>query len=213
MSDQNQKIFQDRLLAKEKFFQSCVNILKKRAWGASLLSQVNRDCEFLENYHLALFPDGMGQILSEFENYLNIKMISMLGADKIPEKIREKIARALFVRITKILSKEALMNHAAYMALPHGSMIAIENICKGCDAIWRFAGDQSTDFNYYTKRGLLMPIYISAHSYYLADESDDFQDTQNFINSSLEKVIKISTLKSKIKIPNIENIPFFRMFC
>ena len=213
MSYQNQKTSRYRLLAKEKFFQSCTNILSKRGWGMSLLSEANKDCAFVKNYHLALFPDGMNQILSEFEDYLNIKMLSMINTSKIPEKIREKIARALFIRITNFLSKEALINHTAYMALPRRGMIAIENICKGCDAIWRFAGDKSTDFNYYTKRGLLMPIYISAHSYYLADESDDFQDTQNFINASLEKVIKISTLKSKIKMLNIEDIPFFRMFC
>lgn len=197
---------------KEIFFKSCANHLNQMSWGKNLFNEANKDCNFLENYHLALYPDGMSQILNEFEDYLNNQMLDILHQTKEPTKIREKISKALFTRITKILSRESLLNHLTYLALPQNAMISMEIICKNCDIIWRYAGDQSTDFNYYTKRGLLIPVYVAAYSYYLGDNSQNFQDTQEFINSSLEKVIKIGTLGSKLKKINIEDIPILRIF-
>lgn len=212
MSNKNNDIEKEQLHAKQKFFKSCVKHLNQMSWGTSLLNTVNKDCNFLDNYHLALYPDGMNQILAEFEDYINAQMLEILNHDTTPKKIREKISQALFIRITKILSKASLINYATYLALPQNAMITMESVCKGCDAIWRYAGDQSTDFNYYTKRGLLSPVYVAAYSYYLGDDSQDSQDTQKFINSSLEKVIKIGTLGSKIKNINIQDIPILRMF-
>ena len=45
------------------------------------------------------------------------------------------------------------------------------------DAIWYAAGDSATDFNFYTKRGLLAAVYGATMLYWLDDRSPDCTDT------------------------------------
>ena len=50
------------------------------------------------------------------------------------------------------------------------------------DDVWYLAGDRSSDFNWYTKRGLLAKLYGSTQLYMLRDQSPDFQDTWSFLD-------------------------------
>ena len=56
------------------------------------------------------------------------------------------------------------------------------------DTIWHAAGDRSTDFNFYTKRGLLAGVYAATTLYWLDDRSDDAQATAAFLDRRLAEV-------------------------
>jgi ubiquinone biosynthesis protein COQ9 len=60
------------------------------------------------------------------------------------------------------------------------------------------AGDKSTDFNYYTKRGLLASIYGLTILYWLSDTSQDFGETEVFLAQRLNSVMYIPKFRSKI---------------
>ena len=78
------------------------------------------------------------------------------------------------------------------------------------DDIWHYAGDRSTDFNWYTKRGILAAVYCSTgrwacaccHGYirffptpelYMTqDNSVDFQDTWSFMARRFEDTKRIT---------------------
>ena len=65
------------------------------------------------------------------------------------------------------------------------------------DSIWtNIAMDKSTDFNYYTKRGLLLCVYNLASLYWISDESVDFADTKDFIVRRLDDTV---TIGKKVK--------------
>ncbi|MBT7267527.1 MAG: COQ9 family protein, partial [Rhodospirillaceae bacterium] len=55
-----------------------------------------------------------------------------------------------------------------------------------------------TDFNYYTKRGLLAGVYGSTILYWLSDNSDDFVETDAFLARRINEVLQIPKLQSKI---------------
>jgi ubiquinone biosynthesis protein COQ9 len=59
------------------------------------------------------------------------------------------------------------------------------------DAIWWFAGDTATDFNHYTKRGLLAGVLGSTTLYWLSDNSEGQRGTEAFLMRRLQDVLKI----------------------
>ena len=67
------------------------------------------------------------------------------------------------------------------------------------DEIWFLSGDKSTDFNYYSKRIILMNIYLSSFLYSLSDKSDNFEKTKSFIEKQINQVLVFGRIKSRIK--------------
>ena len=45
------------------------------------------------------------------------------------------------------------------LLLPHHSKLGLKSLYNTVDQIWYLVGDKSTDFNFYTKRGILLGIW------------------------------------------------------
>jgi ubiquinone biosynthesis protein COQ9 len=54
--------------------------------------------------------------------------------------------------------------------------------------------------------------YLPSLFHYIGDSSINCEKTDEFIDSSLEKIVKLGSLKTRIKLPKIEDIPILRMF-
>ena len=65
--------------------------------------------------------------------------------------------------------------------------------------MWYAAGDQATDFNYYSKRFLLAGVYTSTLLFWLKDDSADFTETRSFLYRRIDNVMKIPLVKKKVK--------------
>ena len=63
---------------------------------------------------------------------------------------------------------------------------------------WRTIGDTSTDFNFYTKRGLLSGVYTSTMLYWFADTTEDFAETWKFLDNRIANVMQIEKVKSAV---------------
>ena len=61
----------------------------------------------------------------------------------------------------------------SYLAFPGRAALAGRCTYETVSSMWRIAGDTSTDFNFYTKRGLLAGVYVSTVLYWLSDLSED----------------------------------------
>ena len=65
------------------------------------------------------------------------------------------------------------------------------------DEMWFLSGDTSTDFNYYSKRGILMNIYSLSYIYNLSQK--DFSKTEKFVNKQIDFTLSFGKMKSKFK--------------
>jgi len=193
MTDINQKHKTSRTL----FLKNAAILLAYNYWSQELVNKAEEKSEMEQNYSAILFPSGMAEILSAFEDWQNQKMLELLDQSPAPSKIREKIAFALEIRILDIISKEALLNHISYCFLPPYIMPKLQGSLDACDLIWQYAGDKSTDLNYYTKRGLLLSVYAAAQTFYLSDDSENFVKTREFIRSGLDNIINIAKILKK----------------
>ena len=198
-------------LLREKFFSELNLLLLEEEWSKSLLQKLEKKCDFLPNYHYVLFSEGIEQIMEGFEEWQDQKMIELIAEEEPKLKIREKISKALEIRIIKIVPKSVILKQNAAFLLPSNLLLGVKCYSKTCDLIWRYAGDKSDDFNYYSKRGLLLCVYISTRLFYLSDDSKEFVKTKEFIATSLESIINIANIKNKIKLPSIEDIPILRL--
>ncbi|XVN40874.1 MAG: COQ9 family protein [Rickettsia endosymbiont of Argas persicus] len=192
---------------KISFVQSLLELLPFSEWNNKLLEEAEEKCGFAKGYSLIIFPNGISEIIEFFEKYLDDSTLENLNKQEVPNKIREKISLALKARI-KAVPPIIHSKNAAYFALNpfQGTEVAF----RSCDAIWKYAGDQSIDYNYYTKRGLLLSVYVSSVLFYIQDQSENYTDTDKFIDDSVENIIKTFAQMKKLFDPS--NIPIVRMF-
>ena len=64
--------------------------------------------------------------------------------------------------------------------------------------------DKSTDFNFYSKRGILTGVWLSTLTRWLADESEDEAPTRAFLDARIDNVMQIEKVKGKVRELNID---------
>lgn len=148
------------------------------------------------------FPGGINALLDAFSQRSDAHMIDLLRHDySLPTmKIRERIATAVLVRLhVNAPYREAIRRIVGHYALPWNAPAGIKNLYNTVDAMWREAGDTSTDYNFYTKRLLLANVYTSTVAVWLNDTSPDLADTRAFLHRRIEDVMRIEKLKAKAR--------------
>lgn len=148
------------------------------------------------------FPGGVSQVLAYFSARNDAEMLAILQRDfTLSElKIRERIATAVMVRL-RLLSphREAVRRAIGFYALPWNSAAGLKALYATVNAMWREAGDASTDYNFYTKRAMLAGVYKSTVGVWLDDKSDNFADTEAFLRRRIENVMQIEKAKAGLR--------------
>ena len=85
------------------------------------------------------------------------------------------------------------------MALPTSGLLGPRLAWATADAIWRGLGDKSTDFNFYSKRGILSGVWTSTFARWLADDSDDEAATKAFLDARIDNVMQIEKVKARVR--------------
>jgi ubiquinone biosynthesis protein COQ9 len=142
---------------------------------------------------LRVFPRGPLEAIEAWVALADRRMMAALesrGLDKL--KVRERVALAVRTRLEALTPhREAVRRALALLALPHNAPLGASMVWHTVDAIWYAAGDTATDFNYYTKRGLLAGVYSATVLYWLEDKSEGCADTWKFLDRRLADVLRI----------------------
>ena len=148
------------------------------------------------------FPGGIIEMITYFSARADAEMVEALQRDyDLPRlKIRDRIATAVMVRLRQQAPhREAIRRALGLYALPWNSTASIKALYATVDAIWREAGDTSTDYNFYTKRLLLSKVYTTTVKVWLNDRTEDLSETEAFLRRRIENVMEIEKFKSKAK--------------
>ena len=156
------------------------------------------------------FPGGVTEMIDLHAQNCDLEMLAQaakINIDKL--KIREKITQLVKLRIeTEVTYKEAAHRTISYLGLPQNHFKSLGFLYRTVDLMWKAISDPSTDFNFYTKRMTLGGVYTSTFLYWLGDESENSEDTWDFLDRRIENVMQIEKLKAKyrnkgFKLPNI----------
>lgn len=85
------------------------------------------------------------------------------------------------------------------LLLPHNIPEALKLLSTLVDDIWYYAGDRSTDMNWYTKRAALTGIYNTTELVMVQDSSPDFQDTWNFLNNRIQDIVNMASTAKQVQ--------------
>lgn len=121
-------------------------------------------------------------------------------------KFRERIATAVRFRL-EASDAELVRRGAAIFALPQNAATGSKLIWETCDRIWNVLGDQSRDYNWYTKRMTLSGVYSATVLYWMGDESEGHADTWAFLDRRIEGVMQFEKVKgAALKLPILPKI-------
>jgi ubiquinone biosynthesis protein COQ9 len=145
------------------------------------------------------FPDGAAQMIDAWFDAVDVAMLAAFPAERIAAlKIRERIRDLILFRLETIApQREALRRALAILAMPRHALEGARLAWRSADRIWRLAGDEATDFNHYSKRGLLIGVYASTTFIFLDDQSDGLADTKAFLDRRIGDVMRFEKAKAR----------------
>lgn len=179
--------------------------LKHVAFDGWTETAMNRAADELGLPHLEvkrLYPNGIPDVINGFYDLMDLQMKTvLLEQDLASLKIRDRIAACVRVRLMMYEPhREAVRRLVSVMALPglSGKRHIRASLFRTADQMWRLAGDTSTDFNYYTKRTLLMAVYSTTLLHWLDDDSDGYAETWTFLDRRIANVMLIQKAKGNL---------------
>jgi len=146
------------------------------------------------------FPRGPVEAI-EFHSILADRRVAEAAQseDFVALRTRDRVAALVRYRLeSEASNREAIRRALTVLSLPQNAPVAARSLCRTVDAIWRGAGDTATDFNFYTKRGLLAGVYAATVLYWLDDRSEGFEATWRFLDRRLDGVLRIPRIQARI---------------
>ena len=136
------------------------------------------------------FPKGYESLNKELNSLIN----SMMDKSKKPNnfkklRLNEKIKYFVIKRLQltdEIFDLKKLAKINLKLKSPNNSLKILFNIS---DEIWFLAGDKSLDFNFYSKRFILMNIYLNSFLYLISQKNTDLNSLENFVEKANQSCI------------------------
>jgi ubiquinone biosynthesis protein COQ9 len=161
-------------------------------WTREMLGAAAVEAGFSEGDAEIAFPRGpVDAVLAHVAVADEDMDTEMHTLDLAEMRTRDKIAIAIRVRLeSQVGNRDAIARGLRLLADPRYAPEGAKSLANTVDTIWRIAGDTSTDFNYYSKRGLLAGVYSATLIFWLNDRSEDQYKTWEFLNHRLSEVLR-----------------------
>jgi ubiquinone biosynthesis protein COQ9 len=145
----------------------------------------------------AVFPGGLGDALDHFADLMDRRMLAALGKVNVEDlRVRDRIRTAVLARLEALRPhREAERLALTYWSFPFRHLRAGKIAWRTADRIWDWVGDDSTDYNRYTKRGLLSGVLASTLLAWLDNE----ESAPAFLDRRIENVMQWGRFLGKFR--------------
>lgn len=169
-------------------------------WTEHALAEAAKAAGLSDAQARLAFPHGIRDAVRYFHDESDAKLeqafpAASLAAQRVPDRIRTLILARLDDWLPH---REAIRRLAGFNLLPWHLPGGCAAHCHTVDRMWRLAGDQSLDFNFYTKRATLIAVYASTLLFWLNDRSDNQQDTNDYLARRLRNVADFGRWKQQL---------------
>jgi ubiquinone biosynthesis protein COQ9 len=201
MSDTSDQTATDEAVLKDAIVKVALKDAAFDGFTQNVLTKAGKDAGADDATLARLFPDGPLSLIEYFSTSIDAAMEKKLAATDLgARKIRERIKIAVMTRLWLLEpNKEAARRAAALLTLPMHAPLGTKLMYRTVDAMWRAAGDTSTDFNFYTKRAILAGVYGSVLVRWFSDTGEDGSATEAFLDARIENVMQFEKFKAKAK--------------
>ncbi|KAM7414061.1 hypothetical protein PAMA_019059 [Pampus argenteus] len=162
----------------------------------------------LSSASTGMFYNGAGDLVLHFIAHCNSQLTDILAEQhkqiqlgqgetkKTADFLRDAVETRLRMYIPYI---ETWPQAMSMLLLPHNIPDSLKHLSTLVDDIWYYAGDRSTDMNWYTKRAALTGIFNTTELVMVQDSSPDFQDTWNFLDNRIQDVVNMATTAKQVQ--------------
>ena len=167
-------------------------------WSDKALAMAASELGVPEGRARLCFPGGAVDMIDAWFDAIDVAMAKAYPLERIEKlKIRERIRDLVLYRIEVVNPhKEALRRALAILAQPQNAMTGAKLAWRSADRMWRIAGDTATDFNHYSKRGILSALYTSTMLVFLDDENEGLVATRGFLDRRIDDVMRFEKFKA-----------------
>jgi ubiquinone biosynthesis protein COQ9 len=179
--------------ARAKLLEAILSHVVFDGWTHTALRAAAADVGIDEMQARNAFPGGPSDLVEAFSADVDRRMLEELESrDLAKMRVRDRITTGVRVRLELLAPhREAVGRGLSFLALPIHAPLAAKCLYRSVDAIWRAAGDNSTDYNFYTKRLLLSGVYSSTVLFWLNDRSADRAETWAFLDRRIENALRL----------------------
>ncbi|XP_033988561.1 ubiquinone biosynthesis protein COQ9, mitochondrial [Trematomus bernacchii] len=162
----------------------------------------------LSSASTGMFYNGAGDLVLHFVSQCNSQLTDILAeqhnqvqlGQAEPKKTAEFLRDAVETRLRMYIPYiETWPQAMSILLLPHNIPDSLKHLSTLVDDMWYYAGDRSTDMNWYTKRAALTGIYNTTELVMLQDSSPDFQDTWDFLDNRIQDVVNMATTAKQVQ--------------
>jgi ubiquinone biosynthesis protein COQ9 len=180
-------------LVRERIVEAALPHVPFDGWTPETLRLAAQDAGYEPVMALRVFPRGPIEAIEFWNTLADRRMLEALERENLASlKIRARVALGVRRRIEAAgPHREAVRRALGLLSLPHNAPLAATTLWRTVDAIWYAAGDTATDFNYYSKRGLLAGVYSATVLYWLEDKSEGQEATWQFLDRRIADVMKV----------------------
>jgi ubiquinone biosynthesis protein COQ9 len=146
------------------------------------------------------FGGGQMTMIAAWSEAITVQMREALPSELLAQlSVRERIRRLVAFRLDAMAGQEEALRRAlAIMAMPQNAARALRLGWASADAMWRLAGDNSTDYNFYTKRTILAGVYAAVLAVFPDDRSEGKAETHAFLDRRIDGIIRFEKAKAKL---------------
>ncbi|XP_072519309.1 ubiquinone biosynthesis protein COQ9, mitochondrial [Salminus brasiliensis] len=156
-----------------------------------------------------MFDNGAGDLVLHFVGQCNVQLADILAEQhnkvqlgqaekkKTAEFLRDAVETRLRMLIPYIDTWPQAMS---VLLLPHNIPDSLKHLSTLVDDIWYYAGDRSTDLNWYTRRAALTGIYNTTELVMVQDSSPDFEDTWAFLDNRIQDVVNMANTAKQVQL-------------
>lgn len=169
-----------------------------------------------EHYGYILFPGMEKEIVGYFSHMIDQQMNNILESSDIDcIGITDTIKQLVMIRIKLYEpykdSIRSLIQSSFKIEMMRASTKLLWSTVSN---IWYLAGDSSTDYNYYSKRALLSCVYFRTLLYWLNDNSNEYQETYEYLSQRVAEILQLRNFKNQIYSikDKMTKLPFIRLW-
>lgn len=170
-------------------------------WSEQTLKAAAQDAKVDPGMADLAFPGGPIDLVSFFWADTDRRLEAAIADWSLGNApLSQRISEALRIYISLLAqNREAVRRAMAMQALPLNAPSALRCMYRSVDTMWRAVGDQSTDFNFYTKRATLAAVVAATVSYWLADETGDMEAVNEFIDRRIGDILRFEKVKARVR--------------
>ncbi|XP_027883849.1 ubiquinone biosynthesis protein COQ9, mitochondrial isoform X4 [Xiphophorus couchianus] len=191
-----------------RILTAALEFVPLHGWSMEAIS-AGAEAVGLSSASTGMFTNGAGDLVLHFISQCNSNLTEILAEQHNqvqlgqvePKKTADFLRDAVETRLRMYIPyMESWPQAMSILLLPHNIPDSLKHLSTMVDDIWYYAGDRSTDMNWYTKRAVLTGLYNSTELVMLQDSSPDFQDTWTFLDNRIQDVTNMAVTAKQMQL-------------